>query len=450
MALADITENDWASYQESYEKLRENEELYRVALSLTDHTVTVVDIPNKTLNQIYNEGDWTGVASSMPDAPESIIAAGIIHPEDEEGYRKFFQDIYAGVPKNECTMRVMGENRGWVWFTMYAQTVFAEDGTPLKAIAFSDDITARKKAEIMYDQYRAAVTRDANYIWEVNLDQDSIIEEDEVSKQLFGQKGFTKFSEISAVAFETVPEEHRSRVREAFSIESLLAEFQSAKREVSLDYPFVPATGGEEMWMRSTAYMTSSPEGDVNAIICVRDITQRRKEEERLRQEAERDPLCGLFNRKTFEQKVVDQLSNDRRTQSGHLFMIDVDDFKEVNDENGHVFGDEVLQSISDVLRKFFRSEDVLGRVGGDEFMAFVSNIDSAIAAIRAQKIGDHLRAFSFSQEIVRPVTLSIGIAKAVSGIDNFESLYKKADGALYRAKENGKGCWAVWEEKGD
>lgn len=445
MPLENMPEEKWAIFQQKYEKLRESEELYRVALSLTDHKVTVVDIPNRTLNQVYDEGVYKGITSSMPDAPDSIIAAGAIHSEDVENYRTFFRNIYDGAPENECTIRLKEENRGWVWFAMHARTIFDEDRRPLKAIIFSEDITLRKRAEIMYEQYYAAVTRDANYVWEVDLDQDLLVNETVTDTALLKHADLTRFSEVVESTFEVVLEEYRVEAIRTFNSASLLTKFRNASREVMLEYPVRVAGEDRVSWVQSTAYMTAAPEGNVNAIICIRDISGRKTEEDRLRQEAERDPLCGLYNRKAFERQVNDLLKNDRRTKGGYLFMIDLDDFKAVNDSYGHVFGDEIIQCLAETLRDCFRSDDILGRVGGDEFMAFVSNIGIESAGNRAAEIGLRLSRTNFSQNVEQPVTLSIGIAEA--GIyDGFASLYKKADKALYRAKSNGKGCWALWE----
>jgi len=445
MALANITEEEWADFLKRYEKVREDEEIYRVALALTNHTITVIDIPNRTLNQMHNKGDWSGVAKSMPNAPESIIAAGLVHPDEADAYRQFFVDVYAGKPSNECTFRLKEDERGWVWYTMHAQTIFDEDKKPLKAIAFSDDITSRKKAEMMYDQYRSAVTNNATYVWEIDLDKNKIIEEDGESEKLFSHTGGESYTDIIAATTEKVPEVYREKVREIFSIENLLNEFKQAKREVTLTYPFKSEKEQRDIWFQSTAYLTTMSDGHINAIICIRDVTERKREEDLLRKAAERDSLCGLYNRKAFEERVSNVLNNDRRARGGHMFMIDIDDFKEYNDQYGHIVGDEIIQCISDVLRSSFRDYDILARFGGDEFMAFATNFDAEAAIIRAEDIERTLETTERLRNLDRPVTLSIGIAEART-MDDFQSLYKKADDALYRAKTSGKGCCALWE----
>lgn len=308
-----IPREDWIALQEEHERLRENEELYQIALSLTQQTIMVFDIPTRTLRKISHKDGLIEVYGSIADIPESIIAADIIHEDDQEVYRQFFKGIYEGVLINECTLRVKADAKGWVWHAMRAHTVFDEADIPLKAIVISDDITGRKI------------------------------------------------------------------------------------------------------------------------------------EEQRLRSKAELDSLCGLYNRKAFENKVNNVLKNDRRTSTGHLFMIDVDNFKEINDVYGHVFGDEIIQGVAKTLQHCFRDEDILGRVGGDEFMAFVGNISSEQGKRRAIEIGESLENAEYSQTLEHPVTLSIGIAEA-GEYDGFTSLYNKADKALYRAKSNGKGRWSIYE----
>ena len=184
------------------ELLRECEQIYRVAMGMTKNTITIIDIPKRTLNQIYNDGildgEWDGVQQSMENAPESIIATGIIHPEDCQKYRGFYDEIYAGKPYVECMIRVMGETQGWVWFKMYSKTIFDDDDQkPLRAIVFSEDITAKKIAEIQYQSYREVVVERADFFWEANLTQDRLIQEAEETEFFF--------ADIRSVRPMTVP-----------------------------------------------------------------------------------------------------------------------------------------------------------------------------------------------------------------------------------------------------
>lgn len=435
--------------QEQYDKLAQSEKMYRIALSLTDHVVSVIDIPNRSLLQVNTSSVSNGLSENLPETvqevPESIINQGLIHPEDEDGYRSFFKLMYAGVPRGDFIVRAKDAVGRWAWYKMSYRTMFDEEGKPLWAIAFSDDITTRKKAELMYEQYRGVVTRDASYVWEACLDEDVLVEEDPASYDLFRLASFSKYSDVIEAAMNLVTPEYVDAVRGAFSREYLLGEYAKARREITLTFSAQRPGNTSVHWMETTAYITATPEGTIHAIICARDITDRRRAEEELRAAAEQDGLCGLYNRKAFEYRVANMLITDRRVRRGYLFMVDLDDFKKYNDQYGHQMGDEILRGVSEALKRCFRKDDLLGRFGGDEFMAFAPNITHTSALERAQELNEYLRELSKAKELDRPATISVGIAE-VDESDDFESLYRKSDEALYMAKSRGKSCSVVWE----
>lgn len=439
--MAEITQQQWDELQAKYEQLRLNEEMYRVAIGLTDHTITVVDIPNRTLNQIYNEGDWTGVASSMPNAPESIIATGIIHPDDCDGYRAFYQEIYAGVPRGSYTMRVMEEKRGWVWFTMTYQTVFSPGGEPLRAICFSDDITVQKKAEEKYQQYRTAVIADAEFVWEANLTTDTVLSVASNLESAFEMEKISTYSDLSEQAISNVTDPvQKSMMREVFGREQLLRAFYSAKREVSAEHLFDYQDGKPPRWLHSTAYLMTNNVEDVTVIICSNDITDRHRELEYLEMRAERDTLTGLYNRASFEHRAEKTLAEELDGIHG-LLMIDCDDFKHCNDSFGHAYGDSVLELIAKIMQQTFRTTDYLGRVGGDEFMVLMRNAGGReIILKRAEDLQRNLEDVCRARNLPTKITLSIGLAASRPG-DTFQSLYLRADKAMYRGKKQGKNC---------
>ena len=424
--------------------LREYERIYRVALALTTNTVTVVDIARHALIQIYNEGEWNGVMQVMENAPESIIETGIIHPDDVQGYRDFYASIYSGEPTAEFTFRVMGENRGYVYFTMYSKTVYHEDGTPDRAIVFSEDVTLRKRAEVEYLNYRDAITHDADFVWEANLTQDTMLVDSDANQDFFAQAEFASYSEICDRAYENVPEEFRMVVKECFSRESLLDAYARAHREVRLEYPVRLESTQQIVWLQSTAHLISNFEGELCAIVCSKDISDRKKKEEELMRLAQRDPLCGLYNRRFFESNIKKQLVS-HGSEEPVLLIIDVDNFKAINDRWGHIFGDAVLVRIADAMLNCFRRSDLLARVGGDEYMVYLStSIPPEVLAQKIRQLQNCLKHVMTPDGEYINICLSIGGATYSNG-DSFEQLYRHADIALYNAKKRGKDQYVAY-----
>lgn len=156
------------------------------------------------------------------------------------------------------------------------------------------------------------------------------------------------------------------------------------------------------------------------------------------------DLLTGLLNKIAFETKTKTFLAKREEGTVCGLVILDFDNFKHVNDNYGHQIGDEVLKSFARVLTDYFRSKDIIGRVGGDEFMVLLTNgIPRESLDNRCENIQHTLRTMKIGE--AGPFSCSIGIAIDSKGSD-FQTLYNTADAALYQAKENGKACHHIIE----
>lgn len=152
------------------------------------------------------------------------------------------------------------------------------------------------------------------------------------------------------------------------------------------------------------------------------------------------DCLTGLGNRYAFEQALKRDIEIARRHATPlSLVVLDVDDFKRVNDKCGHKLGDEVLKSIADVLSDCVRSSDMVFRYGGEEFVVLLSHTDLEGARLLAERIRRSVENLCFrtKHKSIR-VTMSIGITD-LTAADGQDTLFKRADRALYKAKANGK-----------
>ena len=142
-------------------------------------------------------------------------------------------------------------------------------------------------------------------------------------------------------------------------------------------------------------------EGDQSVIGCIRDITEIRKREELLEDQARRDSMTGLYNHDTGKLLVNEYLREKRMDASSGLLMLDVDHFKNVNDVYGHLFGDEVLIGFSGFLQSFFRKEDILIRTGGDEFVVFLKEISREALEKKVSELVKRVGKLTFSKEIL-------------------------------------------------
>jgi diguanylate cyclase (GGDEF)-like protein len=162
------------------------------------------------------------------------------------------------------------------------------------------------------------------------------------------------------------------------------------------------------------------------------------------RREASVDPLTNVPNRRTFERTCREWLQPGRH--GFVLAMADVDDFKRINDQYGHAAGDKLLVAVAETLGRSVRADDLVARVGGDEFAILAGGLTLTQAERRLGAVG---RMVQEACRLVVPdgvvPSISIGLAECSAG-DTLESLRQRADAALYEAKRNGKGRLATKE----
>ncbi|WP_179980218.1 GGDEF domain-containing protein [Desulfovibrio sp. 86] len=178
---------------------------------------------------------------------------------------------------------------------------------------------------------------------------------------------------------------------------------------------------------------------DVCIIGFLKDAHDRVKERADLRNRAEKDALCGIYNRAAGESLITLRLGEQEegRQSSAAMFIFDLDDFKSINDSLGHSSGDAVLRAFAAVLRQVFRRDDVVFRLGGDEFAAFARNLPLE----RIEKIYERI-ILKLEEPLACGVRVNAcaGVAYSPGGRHTYDDFYMTADKALYIAKEGGKG----------
>jgi diguanylate cyclase (GGDEF)-like protein len=157
----------------------------------------------------------------------------------------------------------------------------------------------------------------------------------------------------------------------------------------------------------------------------------------RLEDLSQRDPLTGLFNRRQLFAKLEYELARVKRGQSFSVVMLDLDRFKRINDEQGHLRGDMLLQEIAQSLRASTRVVDVAARYGGDEFLIVLPDADADQARVVAGRVSVAVREVGLKFDAEKPVTASLGVAVAHAD-DSVASIIRRADGNAYRAKQGG------------
>lgn len=185
-------------------------------------------------------------------------------------------------------------------------------------------------------------------------------------------------------------------------------------------------------------------------IICVmitRSKIMASKRNRALEVKADTDLLTGLNNKAATERKIEEYMERHPDEQA-LMFILDIDNFKKINDTMGHAFGDEVLKSLGMQVGSMFRATDVIGRMGGDEFIIFLKYLkEDELLEKEARKLCDFFQGFQVGEYVKYSPTSSIGAAIFPRDGQDFNALYKSADAALYTAKERGKNQIAFYKD---
>ena len=313
----------------------------------------------------------------------------------------------------------------------------------------NDELLQKVETE---QQFRSSIIGDAITVYEVNLTKDMITKGFDDVPELLQTYNY-KYSDIlNSLCTTVVFHEDTQMFLDYASIKNMLSQFYSKKNESELEYRR-NTPDGSYLWVKAvTNLFEDKSSGDIKAFVYIKDIHKEKTSQLELKFKAERDSLTRLYNKGTTELLISEYLNKScELVKGGALLIIDVDNFKNVNDHFGHTFGDAVLSELTDKLKSIFRStlktaqsdnrEDIIGRIGGDEFMVFIKGVkDENVIATKAKRICDaFLNTYKNSANELYTISASIGIALFPQNGNNFAELYKQADIALYVSKGKGK-----------
>lgn len=219
-----------------------------------------------------------------------------------------------------------------------------------------------------------------------------------------------------------LPKDDGIAMRESFA--------EAASRGEVFDTETRVVLGGSAKWLR----MIGEPVGDDFALTFV-DVTDGKAKERRMESIASTDPLTGVLNRRGFERDATERLTQSEDDAIGALLFIDLNNFKQINDRYGHEIGDQLLIVAAERLQTSLRSCDIIGRPGGDEFVALVPNVNPEVAENLATRLADSLEQEYVIDGQKLPCTASIGLALYPEHASTLTGLLHAADAAMYRAK---------------
>lgn len=216
--------------------------------------------------------------------------------------------------------------------------------------------------------------------------------------------------------------------------------FQYDLRAVSDDSRFI--------WLRYIgAAVVDENQVPIKIVGKTLDVTKEKDDRAALIKRASQDPLTHLYNKSATRDYLEQVMSeNDTGNQSGLLMIVDIDNFKTINDRWGHLYGDSVIERFSAMLLAFFQPGDIVGRIGGDEFLIYCQDISKTRDAEHmADRINWRSREVDLKDNEI--LTVSIGMALYPRDAKSYDALFRSADIALYQAKRRGKNTYALYNK---
>ena len=296
-----------------------------------------------------------------------------------------------------------------------------------------------KDENVRMQKLTDGLTSNAVYRFNVNLSRDSIL-----SSSLYGTfDDCDSYSEaVTRVVLRYANPKDADKMKETLNKYNLILQYEKGTKKIEFEAR-IKGKNGKYVWYHINVVLTCEERStDIYAYLYATDIQERMSEKESLSKAATTDGLTGLLNKVTTLDMIDKQIKF-----GGALFIIDVDNFKHVNDNYGHATGDLILKAIAEQIQYTFRKDDILGRYGGDEFIAFIPSKNITI---------DRLNAISFvlcdrchnslNVDVEGNFSISVGVAMALpQKFNSFEEAFKVADKAVYESKEKGKGTYTIF-----
>lgn len=387
--------------------------------------------------------------------PESLRET--VRAQDEETLLRCYREIAGGAGTASCRVRIPRDaQEGTYWIQVCMTGVKDAKGDAVYAVGTLEDVTAQEEARLRRmdeARYRCALIAEAGNAYDLNFTQGTIAGEEAENARFFGLPGHGAALPLSEAVRQAAVDRVCPAYRDAFThllgpeaAESALA---AGRDDLRLEL-CERGPRGEERWALCALRLSRGASGDLLGTLYVKDIHDDKMREMALRRQAEHDMLTGLYNRAGLR-RLADGILLALGDGDVHaVLVIDLDDFKRVNDTFGHAAGDRLLSAVGARLTAAMRGGDIVARIGGDEFLVFARFIgkpqnaarvaEKALAAVCGEYGGEGVDSL---------LSCTVGAAVAPRDGTDLNTLYQRADEALYRAKGQGKGCYRIAGEQG-
>ena len=369
----------------------------------------------------------------------------LVMPEDRKLVRQLIHEQLEKHSDAELTYRIRQKNSPFLWLLLKTRLVTKEDGNEYLVGTVTDVHRSKmnqNRMQMDLKQYRALFANTQNVTFEWDLVNDNII----FSEHWYDIFGYEPKRRQALAELATDSHFHPDDITQIYS---LIHHLQKGGQQQSIDVRIAKADG-RYLWCRFQAVAVHDDDGNLVKILgLIVNIDDEKRAAKELQEKAERDSLTKLLNKNTARKQAEEYISSLAEGAPCALLLIDLDNFKSVNDNYGHMFGDTVLTSTAREIKKMFRSQDIIARIGGDEFMVLMRGIsDPELVKNRCQRLLYSLQSMFRAQMPDCNVSCSIGIAMAPAHGKTYFDLFQRADQALYQVKDRGKNNFLFYNSK--
>lgn len=395
------------------------------------------------LNPVFvNEGFFRMLGYSRVEGMKYLEKVELsIIPDDLPIYRQAIRDVLKddGVVYTEFrTVTGSGDLR---WLHVRGN-LYAREGRKYTIVAVIEDITERKnveeelqrQAERLHILSQAEGEKIIDYnaktdVMTIRTNDEYGIAQDEIHSRYMQRFNAAMIYKEDVAYYKAV-------------LESLL---KSPKHD-TIEFR-IKRFDNDYTWYQANLTSLLGAEGYVSRIVGrMININERKLKEMELLLRAEKDALTGIYNQGATEQLIHNAIQAGNENALSAMMIIDLDNFKEANDLLGHANGDQLLEKTADILKEMFKGGDVIGRIGGDEFLVYMRNLESISEA--DEMAGNIVKSVRYDLDFEgQPihVTCSVGVAVYPYHGKTYEELFEKADRAVYTVKANGKDGYRVY-----
>lgn len=436
------------------EELRMQEQLWlqaeelRVTTGRMHRTICIYDVTEKTLTVPEEYAKALGTPTVISDYPDSRLnAQSGMSLDTQKKVRAFYGAIQRGEPEGTCEVFSQHPKYGSRWKRWEFAAVYDRQGKPRRAVIFVEDVTEQHQHELAYRRMVQVMENgnaDQLLVLECDLTADRM---DRISGQLLpaGVYDNSTYTAFARTMLQTrfLPED-RVAAEQYFALQNLTMLFQQGQRQLDSQWQ-MQFRDGSMHWMNAQIALMEDPyDSHLKAFFQLTDVTEETNAQLEIQNRAERDGMTGLLNRATTQERICNLMAEK---PLGILIHIDLDDLKKINDIYGHGEGDKALRGIADTLRQHFRESDVVGRIGGDEFLVYLpgaaANQDTIAGSVSS--LLRKLTVIGVGTENNQRIHCSMGCALQTNQTQTFDALYRQADIALYHVKRSGKNNYAFY-----